>query len=282
MALIKQFPAKPVLNRQHRLAKNLSRLWVVDNGVVRCLVSGLIGVKNGTVNDALLSYGKAKDFASGSGANYYALEGVPHLSGSSAFTVIAGIRLETTSSGTTNGYVIYCERAATGNDILKLTLGGTTGSNTKLGGVYRDDAGTLNRQEGTASLHDGLDHIVGWSQNGTVTNGTVFYLDGKVELTMSTTASATLTNANIVCRIGADPADPVNTFWPDYVSFVALWKNRALTNSEQRYAANYIADLMTPQWDRDTSFTAAAATTTPNLIGGNLIRPNLVRGRLAA
>lgn len=41
--------------------------------------------------------------------------------------------------------------------------------------------------------------------------------------------------------------------------------------------------IIKPRRRRSSEFTsAAAATTTPKLIGGNLIRPNLVRGRLAA
>lgn len=46
--------------------------------------------------------------------------------------------------------------------------------------------------------------------------------------------------------------------------------------------ADHSAVIM-PKRRRSGEFTtAAAATTTPKLIGGNLIRPNLVRGRLAA
>lgn len=40
--------------------------------------------------------------------------------------------------------------------------------------------------------------------------------------------------------------------------------------------------IIMPRRRVSLSMAAAAATTTPNLIGGNLIRPNLVRGRLAA
>ncbi len=107
-----------------------------------------------------------------------------------------------TSAGGTTAQCLYCERAASGNDIWKLELADTS---RKIQFTHRDDAGTLNFiTSTTAALNDGVWHHVVMTKAGTAI---ILYVDGVSVKTGSLTGNNTYTNAGLESRIAGDKGD---------------------------------------------------------------------------
>lgn len=124
--------------------------------------------------------------------------------------------------------VIYCERAAAGNDIWKLEL--TAGS---LQLTHRDDAGTLTQVNRASSLANGIWYHVAITKSGTTAK---LYLDGaQLGADITILGTDTMTNAGIEARIGSDKADGTPT-WNGQLAGVAVY-NAAL--SAATIAAHY-------------------------------------------
>lgn len=155
------------------------------------------------------------------------------LSGKDKFTIMSLARTSAArGSGSgqigTGGNSIYCERAASGNDILKQTMIDNS-TNTQLEFTFRNDAGTLLQlRSNTAVLNDGK-----WHQFVCLKNSGVhyIYIDGKYDNKGNYGGNNTFTNSN-VCRISGDSADSASS-WVGDISYVFLW-SRALTSNEIR------------------------------------------------
>ena len=126
------------------------------------------------------------------------------------------------------GEVIYCERAATGNDIFKVQMGGTIsydrGSRAHF--IWRNDAGNLMEVRG-GEIADGLPHTIALVVAGTsvklVTDGT--------RIDNGTRVVGSFTNANIKSRVCGDAASLPGSNNDGYLDLLLLY-NRALSPAE--------------------------------------------------
>lgn len=129
----------------------------------------------------------------------------------SEWTIAAVVRT-TSSSG---DRAVYCERGASGNDILKLDV--TASGNVRI--VYRDDAGTLLFPDAGPAINDGKWHTIWFSRKGT---NIYKAIDGRQEqLTYTWLGTDTFTNA-VESRIGGDVADGTAYFNGD-IAEVMIW-----------------------------------------------------------
>jgi hypothetical protein len=128
---------------------------------------------------------------------------------------------------------LYCERASSGNDILKLQqLGSGDGAAGKLQLVLRDDAGTLDFINGGNVVNDGKLHNYVLTRSGNAIRG---YLDGKLDISATANASSTMTNS-VETRLGADAGDG-GVHFSGHEYLLQVWR-RTLTQREvnQLYA----------------------------------------------
>ena len=206
-----------------------------------------------------------------------------------------------------NAWLIDKDLAGTGNAGWAITLGG---GKVKL--VIRDDVLTQN-----TACNDGADHSIVCTRKAS--DGVCkIYLDGSedtgggVAKTTSAinntkdiiigggnlTTGATATYAEVaVWNAVLGDAETValsKRFSPALIRPTALKMYAPLVRGLEDRCGVVLTEtgstsiavhprMITPRRRRSGEFTtAAAATTTPKLIGGSLIRPNLVRGRLAA
>lgn len=98
---------------------------------------------------------------------------------------------------------LYCERASTGNDILKVDY--INPSLGEIGLTYRDDAGTLNQiyTTGGKNYSDGKLHYI-----EIIKTGTAVVINTDLESTSGTlTATNTFTDASVESRIASDKGD---------------------------------------------------------------------------
>lgn len=123
------------------------------------------------------------------------------LAGQTNFTISSWFR----GNGSTNR-AVYCERAGSGNDILKFEIQATSG---KMILVYRDDAGTLDQILSTSVYNDRV-----WCHAVITKTGTAiaFYKNGIADGTGTLTASNTFTNSSPSCLIGKDTTGTSETF----------------------------------------------------------------------
>ena len=127
------------------------------------------------------------------------------------------------------GSCFYSERAASGNDIVKLDgLSSGLGLSNVPFITMRDDAGTLIQGcAASTAVNDGEWHfIVATKAAGTLS----IYVDGKRENTAAWAGSDTFTDAGIESRIASDQAAPGDSAYGDY-GLVRLYA-RALTPSD--------------------------------------------------
>lgn len=146
------------------------------------------------------------------------------LQGLSSYTIGAWVKPAVGSGATT---AIYCERAAAGNDILKLESVNGTGGVLRM--TIRDDAGTLNTigaNAGTGAKDGKWHYAIVTNKAGTIQ----FYVDGTLVGGGTQTATNTFTDAGMSCRIGSDAAD-ANATWDGGLADVTLF-NVALTPDE--------------------------------------------------
>ncbi len=113
--------------------------------------------------------------------------------------------IKTTQSTNINGYPLYCERAASGNDLWKFEIRNAGGTG-KLELVHRDDSGTLDLHAGSTpiTVNDGQWHHVALTKSGTTIK---IYIDGGLQSTDTLTGNDTMTDAGLQVRIGGDKGD---------------------------------------------------------------------------
>lgn len=173
-------------------------------------VSRRIFTKTGTVSQKPTNRGMAWNFSSSS---YLTLKDGATLGGKTNLTIFALFRTTSTSS---DGTTIYCERGSSGNAILKMSVGRTSYATQRgVGLAYRNDSGTLLEvYQQVSNPIDGMWHtgaIVKRGQSWSV------YQDGALAKTGTfSSASDAFTTTNIKTTVGADFADvPGSSFVGD-------------------------------------------------------------------
>ena len=175
--------------------------------------------------------GQGVGFRGISQTQYYQASPGKIVSGLPSWTVMAVI--QTTQATTASGRSIYCERAATGNDILKIdSLNATFGATAIL--TLRDDAGTLVQFAGTTVINDGKPHVIAMVQYGSADHR--LFVDGRQDGSSITAITNTYTNA-IESRIGADAGDSTS-FFNDPVYTVIPWSRGLLPAEIASLSAN--------------------------------------------
>ena len=184
----------------------------------------------------------------------------PIINTSSTWTIEAIVN--TTVANAASGRAIYAERAATGDNIIKLDC-----NQTATDGIFvtlRNDAGTLLQTSGFGipAINDGVDHHVAVTRNG---SSIYLYFDGVEYGPATWSGGSTFTNANRRSRIAGDAGDG-NADFTGVVDEVALY-DTAL--SAARLSAHYTAFAPSPvtvSLDSDVllyvPFTDADASTT--------------------
>lgn len=171
------------------------------------------------------------------GSTQYALlKNGPIISGLSTWSMCAWIK--TTTIGIVGGTAIYAERAATGNDIIKLDSVDKTSPNNAFITI-RNDGGTLLQVRGTKIINDNKWHFIVGTQNGT---SVTLYVDGAVDATGTWSGTNTFTNSGLQSRIGADPT---GSYFAGRIGNVSVF-NRALSGIEVRYFYNAPWALLAP------------------------------------
>lgn len=164
-------------------------------------VSQRILAKTGTVSQKPTDRGLAWSVSSSS---YLTLNDGPTLGGKTNLTIFALFRTTSTSS---NGASIYCERGTSGNAILKIIVGRTYSSNERgIGFVYRNDGGVL--RESYQQVSDPTDGK--WHTGAIVKRGQSWsiYQDGALVKTDTFgSASDAFTLTGIKTTVGTDVAD---------------------------------------------------------------------------
>lgn len=136
--------------------------------------------------------------------------------------------IKTSDTGATTGKALYIERAPSGQNLLKITLGGTGlgGGSGKFGLVFRDDAATLNSIFTTVLVNTGVwKHVTARKSGATVS----LFINGVFNTSTTLTATDTMTDA-LQTFIGSDPAD-ATAYYAGQMSEVEVFP-RALTNAE--------------------------------------------------
>lgn len=117
-------------------------------------------------------------------------------------------KTRTTGNPSGNGYALYAERAASGNDIWKVDMFGSGGDIGKVGLTHRDDAGTLTQLKSVATYNDTNIHHLVITKSGT---SIVIYVD-KVLASGTLSGNDTLTNAGLEAWSGGDKGDNLANF----------------------------------------------------------------------
>lgn len=183
-------------------------------------------------------YGPAMSFPGTSGGAGYIAGTGPFLGGLSAWSICTLVR--STASPNAGGSALYCERATSGNDILKVIVSSSSSG----AAVYRNDAGTLiNQNFGPVSVTDGRIYLV----SATFDNSNVIsYADSTVETSSGWGgANNNFTDANIQRTIGYDVADSTASF-NGHILAVYLYK-RALSPSEIAHLQNRPFSMLRPR-----------------------------------
>jgi len=120
-------------------------------------------------------------------------------------TVTAWIK--TSASNLDGGRPIYCERAASGDDIWKFDSLDLNHSTNGIQFAHRDDAGALTFVYATNEIviNDGKWHFVAVTKQG---SSIVLYVDGVVDKTGTLNGSDTFTDAGLESRLAIDGAYP--------------------------------------------------------------------------
>lgn len=197
------------------------------------IVSAFPAWETGKIGPYALSFG-------GKASSYVLNKTSAIVGGGSAWTVSAWIRPSVNT--TVDGIATYCERASSGNDILKIDgfdEGAGNVSNKAFFITYRNDAGTLLQCRGnhTDIYTDGQWHHVAGVFNGSTIQ---LYVDGVANGSACSWSGSNnnFTNAGIQSWTGNDIADATNAAFNGGVDEVRIY-NRALSSSDITQLYNY-------------------------------------------
>lgn len=129
------------------------------------------------------------------------------LSGQANWSIFAIAKI-LSGNFTTTGAGIYCERAAAGNDIVKMDYDSNGGGVNKLEITIRNDAATLVQVTNTGTANDNLYHSWCGTKLGAGTNNVKLYKDSVFNNQGSWNTNDTMTNAAIRVTVGYDVQDP--------------------------------------------------------------------------
>jgi hypothetical protein len=217
----------PKINWSDPRTVGLVHYYILDGSVCYDAVTGQTFPKTGTVSGTTRSFGSTAYFQSQFTTSNYYIVGTKAVLGGSAFSsVVAGVMLKSTDyvPGIWVEFPIYSERAASGNDIYKIGLGnpGSVGY-APVGVTIRNDAGTLINNFGSTDFDDDKFHVISLTKAGSGSSNVIGYADGVPQVTATWNTNDNFTDANMKCVIAADIAGTTSGF-PDYISFVALYK----------------------------------------------------------
>lgn len=222
---------------------NYKGVWHLSNGTTLS-VGDSTSLNSSINNSATAGTGKIDGAATFADTSYVAASSSPILSGQANWTISAWIKDSATFQGF--GRAIYTERAASGNDILKLdSTDNTSTQNAFI--TYRNSSGTLTQIRGTRVINDNLWHqVVAVLNSGTFT----LFVDGTVDVTGARNGNDTLTDASKDSRIGNDPVS---------AQFIGIIDEMRISNSVRS------SDQITTEYNNQNSpstFYAYSATQT--------------------
>lgn len=254
MAVVK--PTFPVLQRTNLLSYGIVGCWPMTEGTGRVTADISGNGNNGVFNDSSLVWverplGNAISWgATPSGTTYLQCKSGRILSGLSFWSIAAIF----TSGG--GGNAIYCERAASGNDILKLDFKAPYIDAPYV--TYRNDAGNLLQTSPSGNYADSLPHVaIATCNNGAIS----VYVDGVVNNTGNATIG-TMTDSGVQCTIGGDVQDG-GAYWNGDISGVTLY-NYCLTLSQ---VIAITGDMFAVARQRIKTPLKGSSTTTPTTWG---------------
>jgi hypothetical protein len=160
------------------------------------------GIIQGAKTRVVSHAGRATQF-DGTQGNHGLLRSGRIISGRPSWSIVAWVR--TTHSNAGGGRAVYAERAASGNDIVKLNTLPVDFPN-KGYSVIRDTAGTLLNQtpRTTSNVNDGNWHLLVLTKSNSVIS---IYFDRNLEGTDTWVGSDVFTNSGVESRVGSDVAD---------------------------------------------------------------------------
>ncbi len=189
------------------------------------------GATVGATTRPVTSRGRALGVSTGS--NYGSVSTGPVVAGLVNWTIALQIQVAS-GFNATDGAAFYCERAASGNDILKMEgLGGGAGAN-KAFFTLRNDAGTLLQGFGTVVINDGLWHDLVLVKRGT---SIIYYVDGKADINSTWSGADTFTDANR-STLGVDLVASGTAFTTGNMRGLRLYSRALLPQEVQRLRAD--------------------------------------------
>jgi hypothetical protein len=149
--------------------------------------------------------------------DYVVARTAPILAGYSDWSIVAWVRTGA-AYNPLGGRAIYCERASSGNDILKLDSLDDI-SRTQALITYRNDGGNLLQVRGSRTINDNRVHQIAATKSDSLMR---LWVDGALDATGTWVHNNTLTDT-IHARIGGDPGDALAD-WSDLISSVLLYR----------------------------------------------------------
>ena len=208
----------------HPLAQGLVACVLPGVGPGNLATGGTCGVtSNGNITRKTSGYG-AHAYGTWDNSNYLTVKEAPIVGNLANWTIAAGI---TSTTGTTASRSVYCERASSGNDILKLDTNPPSQAS-RFGFVYRDDGGSLTgTYDSNHVIDDGYLHDLMITRSGGSFAG---YYDGGAGFSSAGYGGTTnFTDAGVSRRIGHDKTG--FGFGTAGVSYIYVWANRTLVQA---------------------------------------------------
>lgn len=211
------------VNWANPLTKGMAGLWLLGRGGAPInLVTGEVAT---AFNTPLHGAGVAGPAWTNNGSTHgWEVKNGSILSGRSEWTIAAAVAIPTSATTSGSGRAIYCERAASGNDITKLDFG--PNNTTNMAVVWRNTAGNLINPSPTGDSRNSRQSVfsasLSWAPNTTTIRN---YIGGGLSRTDTVGASSvTQSNASKRCTIGYDFAATSSTNLVGDVALVAVFE----------------------------------------------------------
>ena len=211
------------VNWAHPLTKGMAGLWLLGRGGAPInLVTGEIAT---AFNTPLHGAGVAGPAWTNNGSTHgWEVKNGSILSGRSEWTIAAVVAIPSGATTSGSGRAIYCERAASGNDITKLDFG--PNNTTNMAVVWRNTAGNLINPSPSGDSRNSRQSVfsasLSWAPNTTTIRN---YIGGGLSRTDTVGASnVTQSNASKRCTIGYDFAATSSTNLVGDVALVAVFE----------------------------------------------------------